>query len=78
MIEKLEAIKLNNDLKEELADRFISEIMSQLNILNPAEEAEEILNILEACNVESPQETLIAYLLGTLTVDEWLEEFEII
>jgi hypothetical protein len=63
-------------LKEELCERFLGDVMDQINVLDPTDDAEDLLDRIQELYEMKEGRKLLAWLLGTPCIDEWFEEFQ--
>ena len=63
-------------LSENFAEAFITDVMSQLDILDPSEEAEEIIGLLSALTETKPGLNFLAYLVGVDDFSDYLSELD--
>lgn len=72
----LKTARQDQTLKEELCERFLGDIMDQLNVLDPTDDGDDLLDKIQELYEIEPGRKLLAWLLGTKYVDEWFDDFQ--
>ena len=72
----LSVARQDQALKEELCERFLSDVMDQLNVLDPTDDAEDLLDRIQELYELEEGKKLLAWLLGTPYIDEWFDDFQ--
>lgn len=75
----IEMANHSQSMKEELIEAFLTDVMGQLNGLDPNDDGDELLALIKETCME-PEDNKIAaqlfsFMLG-MSLEEWLEDFQ--
>jgi hypothetical protein len=70
----IEALKNNQMYKEEFFSEAVAQMVDQIDVLDPVDDADEFLDLLETALENKAANRILCFLLGVSDLEEWIED----